>query len=621
MAEQGALSNIFGSFHRTFWVVNSFELLERGAYYGTLAVLSVHVIKTILGNAGYAGTVWGVLYGMVTLILYFFPLPASTFAEKFGFKRVLLAAFALEASGYFVLSTTFREGQFLPLAVGFSMVGFGAGLYKPVIGTTIAHVTSTEQRNQAYSIYYWMINLGAFLVPLSVGFAFPERALYHYVFAVSSVLVALNLVTLLLFFKNPVAPQPDLAVAEAIKRVMAPLADRKFAVLLVIYAGFWFMYTYTQTFLPVLMVDFGRMPDWVALAWISTVNPGTIIALGPFLGKLVERYKSINVMMTGIALACIGIAVNGMSDASSLFFVGIVIFSIGEFITHPGFIAYVSKVAPKDKLTSYMASIFLSIGIGTISGSVAQGVMYDHFARGLLRPKAYIAICVAIGLATLLAFILYNRWVISGQVRADPTHREPPSVWTRAATMGVVLILIPATLGGGLVSGTSVLEEEGEAPRATDWSVYASATLPIDDVSDYTNEGDEWGGPVEVGVPNVARMRFTLTWTDEADAGVRYTNQPDTFELAVTPPNGTERTSGAVANAQGGEGTASVSFEFEGAKDPFWNGTGEWGVVVRCATAGDQTPLISPFNRRVQADDGNAWTLSVECVHLERPAK
>ena len=621
MAEQGALSNIFGSFHRTFWVVNSFELLERGAFYGTMAVLSVHVIKTILGNVDYAGTIWGVLYGFVVMILYFFPLPASTFAEKFGFKRVLLAAFALEASGYFVLSTTFRQGQFLPLAIGFSMVGFGAGLYKPVIGTTIAHVTRTEQRNQAYSIYYWMINLGAFLVPLAVGFAFPERALYHYVFAVSSVLVALNLVTLLLFFKNPVAPQPDLAVGEAIKRVMAPLSDRKFAVLLVIYAGFWFMYTYTMTFLPVLMVDFGRMPDWVALAWISTVNPGTIIALGPFLGKLVERYKSINVMMTGIALACLGIAVNGMSDVSSLFFIGIVIFSIGEFITHPGFIAYVSKVAPKDKLTSYMASIFVSIGIGTISGSVAQGVMYDHFARGLMRPKAYIAICVAIGLVTLLAFILYNRWVISGQVRADPTHREPPSVWTRAATMGVVLILIPATLGGGFVSGTSVLVEEQEATHATDWSGYTSATLPIGDISDYTNEGDEWSGPVDIGVPNVASMKFTLTWTDEADAGTRYTNSPDTFVLEVTPPNRTEEMSGAVANPQGGAGTVSVSFEFKGTRDPFLNGTGAWDVVVKCTRAGDQVPMVNRLGLRTRADTGNAWTLSIDCAYLEKSPK
>jgi hypothetical protein len=187
--------------------------------------------------------------------------------------------------------------------------------------------------------------------------------------------------------------------------------------------------------------------------------------------------------------------------------------------------------------------------------------------------------------------------------------------------MGVVLILIPATLGGGFVSGTSVLVEEQEATHATDWSGYTSATLPIGDISDYTNEGDEWSGPVDIGVPNVASMKFTLTWTDEADAGTRYTNSPDTFVLEVTPPNGTEEMSGAVANPQGGAGTVSVSFEFKGTRDPFLNGTGAWDVVVKCTRAGDQVPMVNRLGLRTRADTGNAWTLSIDCAYLEKSPK
>ena len=619
MAEQGALSNIFGSFNRTFWIVNFFELFERGAYYSMMAILSIHVVNNILGGGDYASTIFGILYGSVVILLYFYPVVSGALAEKYGYKNMLLFAFTVLLSGYFLMSTA-RPGQFAYFAVAYAMVGLGAGTFKPIVSATIAHVTSVDQRNQAYSVYYWLINFGAFVGTLVIGFLFQAPSLYHYIFVVSGALVCVNLAVLLLFFRNPVEPRKGLSVADAIKRIGPALKDRSFVMLLVIYSGFWFMYTY-QTFIMIYMDQFDRMPDWFAIAWISTVNPGTIIAVGPFISKAVAPYRSMSVMMTGISLACIGIAINGLSDSSTLFLLGIVIFSVGEFITHPGFISYVSKIAPKDKVAIYMASIFISVGIGQIAGGVAQGFMYDIIARGMLRPKLYIALIVAVGLATLIAFFYYNRWLSLEARRIEPTLADVPSVWTRSATVGVVLLLIPATIGTGFAMGTSVMGVEDVTDLGLDWSKYTSATLSIDDISDDTNEGDEWGGPVDVGVPNVARMAFMLTWTDEADAGVRYTNRPDTFELLVTPPNGTERTSGAVANPQGGAGAASVAFDFEGTQDPFWNGTGEWGVVVRCTTAGDQTPMIGPFGLRVRTDTGNAWTLSVECAYLMRPAR
>jgi len=620
MAEQGSLSKLFGSFNRMFWVVNFFELFERGAYYSMMAILSIHVVNNILGGGAYASTVFGILYGFVVILLYFYPVVSGALAEKYGYRNMLLFAFSVLIVGYMLMSMA-RPGQFVFFAVAYSLVGLGAGTFKPIVSATIAHVTSVDQRNQAYSIYYWLINFGAFVGTLVIGFLFSAPSLYHLIFVVSGALVCVNMAMLLLFFRNPVEPRKGLSVVDAIKRIGPALKDRSFVMLLVIYSGFWFMYTY-QTFIQIYMDQFDRMPDWFAIAWISTVNPGTIIVVGPFISKAVAPYRSMSVMMTGISLACIGIAINGLSDSSSLFLLGIVIFSVGEFITHPGFISYVSKIAPTDKLAIYMASIFISVGIGQIAGGVAQGFMYDIIARGMLRPKLYIALIVAVGLATLIAFLYYNRWLSREARRIEPTIADiTPSVWTRSATVGVVLLLIPATIGTGFALGTSVMGSEDVEDHGLDWTKYASATLSIADISDYTNEGDEWSGPVEIGVPNVASMTFTLTWTDEADDGARYTNQPDTFILYVTPPNGTEMMSGAVSNPQGGAGTASVSFRFEGTSDPFLNGTGAWDVVVKCTTAGNQVPRVNFLGLRTRADAGNAWTLSVECVHLERPAK
>ena len=45
----------------------------------------------------------------------------------------------------------------------------GSGLFKPIISGTIARTTDDSNSVFGFGIYYWMINLGAFLAPLVVS--------------------------------------------------------------------------------------------------------------------------------------------------------------------------------------------------------------------------------------------------------------------------------------------------------------------------------------------------------------------------------------------------------------------------------------------------------------------
>ena len=64
----------------------------------------------------------------------------------------------------------------------------GSGLFKPIISGTIARTTDESNSAFGFGIYYWMINLGAFLAPLVVsvlkGFS------WRYVFVASAALHA-----------------------------------------------------------------------------------------------------------------------------------------------------------------------------------------------------------------------------------------------------------------------------------------------------------------------------------------------------------------------------------------------------------------------------------------------
>jgi POT family proton-dependent oligopeptide transporter len=611
---QGVLSSIFGSFQRLFWVSNAFELFERGAYYGTMSVLAVHVVN----NLGIDRDTWGALYSFLIVLLYFVPLFSAALAEKIGFKLMLLVAFVSMIIGYTYLSSV-EPNDLTALVTAFLFVGIGAGLFKPIISASIAHVTPEDMRNLAYSIYYWMINLGAVIAPLSIAFAFPDEALYYYVFFVSTGLVIINIIVLLTLFKNPVDPHPDLAVTSAIVRIVPALRDRSFIVLLTIYAGFWFMFAYNHTFLPNYMVDFGRMPRWFTAPFLATINPGTIVIVGPWLGKRIERFKSLNVMMFGMVIFIIGFGINGMSDTQGLFVTGVVIFSIGEFIVHPGFISYVSKIAPKDKVSIYLACIFVSTGLGQFVGGVVQGRWYQNYGYEQGHPQIYIALVMAVGMSTLVAFMLYNRWQIRQTLERDPKAKEDKGIWTKSVTMAAVVFLIPITVvSASNLPGMVLVEHPDDIDGVPDWSEYDILT-GSQSFSDYAGESDASDTVFSITDVNVLEVTFTLTWTDEADSSPRHNNQPDEFALEVFAPDGRDLDADYRYNPSGGSGQVSITVDFEPDEDPYENGTGEWTVTVLCGECGDQTlwrPSAGVFD---QPDNGNDWDLSVAYRYYQRP--
>jgi POT family proton-dependent oligopeptide transporter len=602
---------IFGTFKKVFWVVNVFEGFERGAYYGMMAILGIHIVQNLLvDDAGvtldYAETLWGALYSMMIIMMYFLPLVSGALAEKIGYKFMLLISFGFMLGGYFTLGMV-RPQQTGFLFVSLFLVAVGAGAFKPIISATVAHVTRPEERNLAYSIYYWMINFGATLTPFIIGFMFVDVGMYYYVFILSGVMVIFNVIILLILFRNPVEPQKDLSVLNAFKRLIPALQDRKFITLLLIYSGFWFMFVYNHTFLPVSMVQFGKMPDWFPYPWLSVFNPLTIIILGPFLAKFVAPYKSLNLLMTGIIIFCIGLIINGFSRTPTFFVLGIIIFSIGEFIAHPGFIAYVSKIAPKDKVAIYMACIFLSTGLGQLFGGITHGVWYSTFAKAMLMPQVYVALVAAVGLFTLFMLMVYNRWIIRISPNIDKAVKEDVGIFTKRSTMMITAICIPLLIGGSFLTGTmAMVDQDGPDGGPTPWDEWDTRTQTLDQFDDTASENSDQDVSVMVYNTNVRSVTFTLRWTDEAAAGPRFTNEPDSFSLTVTPPNGS-----VVSSTASTTGTVSVTvtFDLEGSSAPYYNGTGEYVITVECGVCGDQVPFVNIGGLRVQADNGNAWDL------------
>ena len=109
------------------------------------------------------------------------PILGGALADRYGYRRMLIVAFSLLATGYFAAG---HVSTYALVFLALLVMATGAGLFKPIISGTIARTTDESNSALGFGIYYWMINLGAFLAPLVVsvlkGFS------WRYVFVASA---------------------------------------------------------------------------------------------------------------------------------------------------------------------------------------------------------------------------------------------------------------------------------------------------------------------------------------------------------------------------------------------------------------------------------------------------
>ncbi len=186
----------FTKFSAQFWLVVMFEFFERGSYYGMMSFLSVYFTSTLHFPKEGVGEIKGVIQPL----LYFLPILSGAIADRFGYRRVLMVAFALLGGGYFLTSQmTSYTAVFAALVV----MGFGAGTFKPLISGTIAKITDESNSTQAFGIYYWSINMGAFLFPL-ILVPYLKKINPAFVIIASALCTAAMIIPTALFFKDPV---------------------------------------------------------------------------------------------------------------------------------------------------------------------------------------------------------------------------------------------------------------------------------------------------------------------------------------------------------------------------------------------------------------------------------
>jgi dipeptide/tripeptide permease len=416
------------SFPKSFWTVIVMEFFERGSYYGMMSVLSVYlVLARESGGLAFSKESVGLIKSVITPLLYFLPILAGAIGDRMGYKKVLFFAFLSMSAGYLLTGLSDTYGT---VFMSLLLVALGAGFFKPMIAGTIARVTNESTSSLGFGIYYWSINLGAFIFPL-ILVPLMKSVSYSYIFFMAAIGTGwLFFLNWFVYREPPVTGNRSRSIGMVFTEMITVLKDYRFILMIVIYSGFWIMYF--QVYDSVLwyltehinmgpvnqivnsfLALFVSNPDWKFEAeHVTAMNAGAIILLQLFVSALVRKANPLPTMITGIAFGSIGMAMLAIAPNPWIFIAGMFIFTLGEMTAHPKFISYVGIIAPEDKKAVYQGYAFLYGVIGSGVGGILGAWLYVLFIDKLHNPSMLWITFSMIGVISIIGLLLYNRFLV-----------------------------------------------------------------------------------------------------------------------------------------------------------------------------------------------------------------
>ncbi len=376
-------------FPKVFWVANIVELFERSAYYAMFIAVTLYLTRVVGFNDIWAA--W--ISGAFSAGMYFLPPFTGAFADKIGFRKAIILAFSLLSIGYCTLGALPYKPVVIPALI---ITMFGGSFIKSVITGTVAKSTTEETRAHGYSIFYGMVNIGAFL---GKTFAFPlrlqwgEQSINFYSAAISFI----ALLIVVFFYKTSHSEDGGKRFAQVWQSFVKVISNIKLFTLILIVTGFWIIQHQMYATMPkyvLRLVGEGASPEWIA-----NVNPLVVVLSVVAITKLMKKRSAITSMCVGMflmplsalcmaagssltTLAGTSISIFGFLSfhpVTLMMIIGIMIQGLAECFISPRYLEYFSLQAPRGEEGLYLGFSHLHSFFSSLLGFGISGYLLTAY--------------------------------------------------------------------------------------------------------------------------------------------------------------------------------------------------------------------------------------------------
>jgi len=460
----------------TVWRIVAVEGLERFAYYGFRAILTLYLIRVL----GMAESEAVACFSFTSALAYSSPLGGAWLSdEKWGRFATICSLGSVYAVGLWLLVGAAATASAAGTAAALLLVGLGTGGIKPCVssfGADQIGLGDADATRRYFALFYASINVGStvsFLVTPAV------RAFFGYAaaFALPAALLAAGL-AVFVSGKNRyvrLPPKPGGAgVVGALRRAFAGGDDAEAAGLrsvgevLALLPIFWMLYDQQGSVWVVQAAEMENFGGKLQPEQLGVANPVLILLLLPLFEKSI--YPALE--RKGFSTSAPRRMCAGMVVASVAFFVAaavdlrlaegrrvnilwqlpqIFLITVAEILVSVTGLEYSYTRAPESLRASVSALYLLTTAVG----DVLAGVLFAAAGRlGIARPLVLFA-CAAAMLATAFAFTRVARAHFVDDGRRSPVGSPATMVALEEDDVELQSSRTIGEEGGGL------LKEEG----------------------------------------------------------------------------------------------------------------------------------------------------------------
>lgn len=429
-------------FSKEFWLANGMELLERAAYYGFFIVLTLYLTDIV----GFSDKETGVVAGIFFALLYFFPPFVGAIGDKIGFKNGLIVAFSLLTIGYFFLGV-FHSKVLVILFLFIILIG--GSFIKPLITGTVAKTANKVNKARAFSLFYWIVNIGAFTGKTVVP-SIRQSVGVEYVNFFSAAMAFIALLFAIFLF-DPLDEQNE-GETKSFKDVFDALKSifttPRLITLTLIVAGFWVIQHQLYATMPKYVIRL--LGEEAKPEWLANVNPLVVVILVVGITQVFKKIKPVTAIFIGMAIMPFsGIAMAMSQSLESItgpevsFFgsiimhpltvmmiIGIAIQGLAECFISPRFLEYFANQAPEGQEGVFMGFSHLHSFFSALAGFIMSGYLLDAYCpdpktlpAGLTEVQkaayysdAHLIWWYFVAIASVAAVALLVFWIVTSRI-------------------------------------------------------------------------------------------------------------------------------------------------------------------------------------------------------------
>jgi len=335
-------------------------------------------------------------------------------ADKYGRRAMLLIGLVVSGVGSIFMGLVDDLNTFFILAAILGIMGNFGG---PARQAMVVDLLPEEKQTEGFGIMRIAMNLAATAGPILGGFLATQSYMWLFLSDAVSSLITAVIVFFVIPETKPEKPEhkPEESVISTIVGYKEVLKDGVYILFLSVSAVMVIVYMQMNSTLSVFLRDVHGFP-LQSFGLLLSMNALMVVLLQFWITKKISKYAPMKVIAIGSLFYVVGFGMYGFISAVYLFFLAMIIITIGEMIVTPIQQTVVARFAPEDKRGRYMAVFSFHWAIPNLFGVLLAGLVMEYIGPNWVWYFA--------GILSLFAAIGF--WLLHGVTKERFSKEDEP---------------------------------------------------------------------------------------------------------------------------------------------------------------------------------------------------